>query len=1173
MKTFLRLILFCLPALCFAQSPIDDVQMTGTANQIKASSTFTGLSGSTLAIASGGTINVNSGATVIFGDPLSIANGGTGRSLTDPNAHRLWGWNDTNNRFEYITIGSGLTFNATTSTLTSAGGGGSGANVFSVVDYGATGNGSTDDRAAIQAAVDAANTAGGGVVYFPIGSYAVTSGTVTVSSTAGITLRGAGIGSVIKSTVSTQGAKVTITGTNVGVEMLKFDGGYTSGAHSGDFGLINITDGKKVRIRLCTFVNSLDRAIRIRGAAEDLDISYNVFSNHFEAIHSFATSSSAIPQRIAITHNFFRDNWGTGAETGAVKLQNGQTTRSAGHIVSDNIISNTGQMGIELWNSLADSTITGNTIERVEFGISLDGTIRTAVTGNTVKLVTYTGIESATSTADNTITGNIVSGYNSSGTRTGTYGIITSNTPPTRIAIVGNSVRGFTSAGVQLQTTTNSLVAQNQISDCVKLISLQGSSYIDVKGNQLLGPCSYHVWIEAFGGNQSNIAIEENRLTGLAGDDNLMIYDSAGTYTISNVIVKHNDVGDATYTNLSFNLNCPLSRLPYFLMLDNYSVPGTSKASWADGGRTDQLPIPFFSGDQAKGLPVAKKFTFSVGSSAGDQWFKIFSLDWGSPLVLPLHVYANAIATDNKASSITAAIGASPYGQDAAIFKFPDGNYQGGSIKGIIYNNPSSGSVHEVWLRFGPTAGITVEVYGSDWASSWITAPSAVTSTPSWASNTYELDTTTGNSTLKARYAAFDEIALRSNTPASTTNKFYQISGTPYFNGSAIPTAGTTMNWTGIHTWSPTLAANTSGDGIVLSNPTAATSGNQRYSPALHWQGQGWKTTATAASQTVDMKAELQPVQGTANPTGVLVISSQVNGGGYTTRFTIDTAGNTAATGTLSTSSTFAASVGDKIGLSGQASIDSYYLAQNYTNTDGTESVLVSARGSWRTLMRNATTTEYGIDWRAASAGAGTFTRLFTLSQAGNLTLAGTGTHIFPGDIRIQNSGSTAHYLHLYNGSGNNETLIRDNGGSGASLFEVQPAGVASFSVATGSSGIKFNNYGAGTLSTDASGNITASSDERLKSISGPFQRGLTALHGVAPIVYHWNAKSHLDENTAYAGFSAQNVQKNIPEAVGTGKDGMLTLQDRPIIAALVNAVHELEARVAELEKKQAAKK
>jgi hypothetical protein len=109
---------------------------------------------------------------------------------------------------------------------------------------------------------------------------------------------------------------------------------------------------------------------------------------------------------------------------------------------------------------------------------------------------------------------------------------------------------------------------------------------------------------------------------------------------------------------------------------------------------------------------------------------------------------------------------------------------------------------------------------------------------------------------------------------------------------------------------------------------------------------------------------------------------------------------------------------------------------------------------------------------------------------------------------------------------------------------------------------IRFNSYGAGTLSTDSSGNITSSSDERLKNIQGNFTTGLQAILALNPILYKWNAVSGMEMNTTYAGFSAQNVQSVIPQAVDIDPRGYLTLQDRPIMAATVNAIKELNLKL-----------
>jgi hypothetical protein len=106
---------------------------------------------------------------------------------------------------------------------------------------------------------------------------------------------------------------------------------------------------------------------------------------------------------------------------------------------------------------------------------------------------------------------------------------------------------------------------------------------------------------------------------------------------------------------------------------------------------------------------------------------------------------------------------------------------------------------------------------------------------------------------------------------------------------------------------------------------------------------------------------------------------------------------------------------------------------------------------------------------------------------------------------------------------------------------------------------------GAGTLSTNSSGVISSSSDERLKEVLGDFDRGLAEVRLLRPILYKWNKKSGLADGVTYAGFGAGAVRKVIPEAIGRDDRGYLSLNDRPIIAALVNAVVELDGRLTKL--------
>lgn len=93
--------------------------------------------------------------------------------------------------------------------------------------------------------------------------------------------------------------------------------------------------------------------------------------------------------------------------------------------------------------------------------------------------------------------------------------------------------------------------------------------------------------------------------------------------------------------------------------------------------------------------------------------------------------------------------------------------------------------------------------------------------------------------------------------------------------------------------------AATSTDGVTLANATAAAAGVQQWSPRIRLTGQGWKTTATAASQTVDWVIENKPIQGSAAPQSQLIFSSQVASGGYTAQITFDNSNVALSTGTV----------------------------------------------------------------------------------------------------------------------------------------------------------------------------------------------------------------------------------------------------------------------------------
>lgn len=128
---------------------------------------------------------------------------------------------------------------------------------FNVKAYGATGDGTTNDYAAIAAAMAAASAAGGGVVFFPPGTYASAS---DITLPYAVSFIGSGSNCTeLKRTSGSAGVLLTLDDTTGGrsqaVSGIKF-----SANGSGVIGLLSIADGVHVDVSSCVFNGNVNQS-------------------------------------------------------------------------------------------------------------------------------------------------------------------------------------------------------------------------------------------------------------------------------------------------------------------------------------------------------------------------------------------------------------------------------------------------------------------------------------------------------------------------------------------------------------------------------------------------------------------------------------------------------------------------------------------------------------------------------------------------------------------------------------------------------------------------------------------------------------------------------------------------------------------------------------------------
>jgi hypothetical protein len=144
---------------------------------------------------------------------------------------------------------------------------------------------------------------------------------------------------------------------------------------------------------------------------------------------------------------------------------------------------------------------------------------------------------------------------------------------------------------------------------------------------------------------------------------------------------------------------------------------------------------------------------------------------------------------------------------------------------------------------------------------------------------------------------------------------------------------------------------------------------------------------------------------------------------------------------------------------------------------------------------------------------------------------------------------------------------VQDDNGDAAFIksMNLQPGGTGTMLI---------NQTGVGAFTFDVAG-----SDERIKHERRPFDYGLKEIEMLKPEHFKYNKDSYkdfgLDEHddkhfeNDIQGLMAQDIEKIMPELVYEHEAGIKNYRRDGIVSALVNAVKELSARVAELEKEK----
>lgn len=286
----------------------------------------------------------------------------------------------------------------------------------SVKDFGADAGDTGDQTAAIQSAIDDVNAAGGGTVYFPAGTYRVTSALTLYSD---IKLVGAGKASALHLVNTGRSGLLKATGTQpsplqrITIQDLrlfgdaKFSGGTPSVINGGgiDFQFTNdcvidslwvsgFSDGG------IAFLNGSYNVVsncRVRFTAQGISFNANAIDVYGNVMEGNICTDTGTHDGLHLEGSF-GDDLGDGAVVGTAIVGNTvRTTRECG--INIEIAPNTSCVGNTVINSGFHHT-------SVNMGIKLFGGFESTVVGNTIKDSDGYGIVVGANSGNSTISGN-----------------------------------------------------------------------------------------------------------------------------------------------------------------------------------------------------------------------------------------------------------------------------------------------------------------------------------------------------------------------------------------------------------------------------------------------------------------------------------------------------------------------------------------------------------------------------------------------------------------------------------------------------------------------------------------------------------------------------------------------------------------------------------------------